>query len=232
MGREGLVLGGTPPVTVALRRNARARRMSLRVSRVDGRVTLTAPPHVPLRELRGFLADRTTWVRDALAQQPPLVTVGIGTRLPVLGEAVTLVPGRVRAARREGSELVVTPERAAAQAEKFLRGVALARLTERCDAACAVLGRSYDRIALRDTRGRWGSCSSAGRLMFSWRLAMAPARILDYVAAHEAAHLVEMNHSAAFWAVTARLHPAWEADRAWLRQHGAWMHRYRFGEDT
>jgi predicted metal-dependent hydrolase len=82
------------------------------------------------------------------------------------------------------------------------------------------LGREVAQIALRDTRSRWGSCSATGRLMFNWRLAMAPPAVLDYVAAHEVAHLVEMNHAPAFWAVVARLCPDWRAQRAWLKAHG------------
>jgi hypothetical protein len=90
------------------------------------------------------------------------------------------------------------------------------------------LGRPYTRITLRDTRSRWGSCASSGALSYSWRLIMAPPEVLDYVAAHEVAHLAEMNHSAAYWAGVARLLPGYEAPRQWLRAHGAGLHRYRF----
>ncbi|MEY3959547.1 MAG: hypothetical protein RIR14_200, partial [Pseudomonadota bacterium] len=81
---------------------------------------------------------------------------------------------------------------------------------------------------LRDTRSRWGSCTAEGALMYSWRLIMAPPPVLRYVAAHEVAHLVEMNHSPQFWAVVDRLYPGWEAQRAWLRSHGSALHGLRF----
>ncbi|MGR3434759.1 MAG: M48 family metallopeptidase, partial [Shimia sp.] len=84
---------------------------------------------------------------------------------------------------------------------------------------------------LRDTRSRWGSCSAAGGLNYSWRLVMAPPEVLDYVAAHEVAHLAQMNHSPRFWAEVAGLMPGYEAPRGWLRRHGADLHRYRFGDD-
>ncbi|MBE0554766.1 MAG: M48 family metallopeptidase, partial [Rhodobacteraceae bacterium] len=91
-----------------------------------------------------------------------------------------------------------------------------------------LLGRRVTGITLRDTRSRWGSCTAAGRLMFSWRLIMAPPAVLDYVAAHEAAHLVEMNHSPAYWAVVGRIFPGWQAQRGWLRRHGPGLHALRF----
>jgi predicted metal-dependent hydrolase len=92
------------------------------------------------------------------------------------------------------------------------------------------LGRRYTRLTLRDTRSRWGSCSATGALSYSWRLILAPPRVLDYVAAHEVAHLAQMNHSPAFWAEVARLMPDYESPRAWLRREGSALHRYRFGD--
>jgi predicted metal-dependent hydrolase len=89
-------------------------------------------------------------------------------------------------------------------------------------------GREAGRLSLRDTRSRWGSCSCRGDIMLSWRLVMAPPAILDYVAAHEAAHLVRMDHSRDFWRLVARLDPGHEAARGWLRREGASLHRWRF----
>ncbi|WP_138468892.1 M48 family metallopeptidase [Poseidonocella sp. HB161398] len=229
MTGERLELAGVPRVEVELRRSPRARRLSLRISRLDGRVTLTAPPHVPAAELDAFLQERGDWVRDHLGSTPPPVLVAPGARLPVEGEALRIVAARVRKAERQGSELRVRAERAGPQVRAWLTALARGRLAERCDLYAGRLGRSYSELALRDTRSRWGSCSSGGRLMFSWRLIMAPRQILDYVAAHEVAHLAEMNHSAAFWAEVARLHPGYAGDRRWLRENGAWLHRYRFG---
>ena len=228
MSTDRLELAGPPRVEVRLKRSPRARRLSLRISRLDGRVTLTAPAHVPRKDLVAFLEDRSDWVQGHLESQPRAVTVAPGIRLPVEGEGLRLVPAPVRRAERAGEDLRVAPERAAAQARAWLMALARERLAERCDHHAGMLGRGYADLALRDPRSRWGSCSSAGRLMFSWRLIMAPPQILDYVAAHEVAHLAEMNHSAAFWAVVAGLHPGYATDRRWLQQNGAWLHRYRF----
>ncbi|MEL6678764.1 MAG: M48 family metallopeptidase, partial [Pseudomonadota bacterium] len=92
----------------------------------------------------------------------------------------------------------------------------------------ARLGRRPGRSTLRDTRSRWGSCTSEGHIMLSWRLLLAPPQVLDYVVAHEVAHLQEMNHSPAFWSVVRDLCPDYERHRRWLHQHGADLHRYRF----
>ena len=102
------------------------------------------------------------------------------------------------------------------------------RLAQASDRHASALGLAHRAISLRDTRSRWGSCNHSGRLMFSWRLAMAPPDILDYVAAHEVAHRRHMDHSAAFWATVERIHGAYAGPRAWLRENGASLHRYRF----
>ncbi|GAB1364540.1 hypothetical protein MASR1M32_37760 [Rhodobacter sp.] len=92
----------------------------------------------------------------------------------------------------------------------------------------AQVGRRYGKLVLRDTRSRWGSCSHDGTLMYSWRLIMAPPSVLEYVAAHEVAHLVEMNHSPDYWAVVEGIFPGWKRQRAWLHDQGGGLHRYRF----
>jgi predicted metal-dependent hydrolase len=102
-------------------------------------------------------------------------------------------------------------------------------LVQASDHYAAKIGRRVTRVTLRDTRSRWGSCTAEGALMYSWRLIMAPPEVLRYVAAHEVAHLVEMNHSNRFWAVVEGLYPGWQTQRAWLRSHGGALHGLRFG---
>ncbi|MEM9723898.1 MAG: M48 family metallopeptidase, partial [Pseudomonadota bacterium] len=114
----------------------------------------------------------------------------------------------------------------------WLKEQARATLTDRAAWYADQLGAPFSKVSIRDTRSRWGSCSSAGALSFSWRLVMAPPRVLDYVAAHEVAHLREMNHSARFWAVVDGLKPDWRKDRAWLRAHGAGLHCYRLSTQS
>jgi len=225
-------LPGLPNVEIVLRRSARSSRFSLRVSRLDGKVTLSLPAGARLADAMAFARDQEAWIRAALERMPQAAAVGVGSVLPVEGRPLTLTRGSGRVPRIEGDSLLIPgdPERAGVRAAAFLKLLARDRLTEASDRHAARLGRRYARITLRDTRSRWGSCTTDGGLMFSWRLAMAPPPVLDYVAAHEVAHLAEMNHSPAFWAVVARLFPQHAAPRRWLRAEGQSLHALRFGD--
>ncbi len=224
------VLPGNPPIEVTLRRSARARRISLRVSSLDGRVTLTMPRGLPEREGLDFARTKRDWLTKQLTRQEPEVQVEIGAVLPVEGLLMPLVSGTGRRVLAHEGRLLVPgpPDNAAARVQAWLRTLARERLVVASDRYAAALGRRYGRITLRDTRSRWGSCTADAGLMYSWRLILAPPEVLDYVAAHEVAHLQEMNHSPAFWSLVAQLLPDYAAPRKWLRVNGSTLHRYRF----
>ncbi len=228
MGR--LTLSGNPPVEVTLRRSARARRLSLRISQLDGRVTLTLPTHVPETEGMAFVRQKEGWLRGHLADRSGPVAVGLGAPLPVEGVLHEIRPGVGRSVRQEDGALLVpgAEDRIAARLKGWLRTRARDRLASASDRYAARLGQTYTRLTLRDTRSRWGSCTHDGGLMYSWRLILGHPEVLDYVAAHEVAHLRHMNHSPAFWAQVETLYGDWRAPRKWLREHGAELHRYRF----
>ncbi|TNJ43358.1 M48 family metallopeptidase [Phaeobacter sp. B1627] len=223
-----LRLPGDPEVWVKLRRSARARRLSLRISALDGRVTLTLPQRVPEREGRAFLLEKENWIRSHLARQPDHLRVAHGVVLPLDGVATEMRPGTGRRVIWRAGVLEVPGPAPARRLERFLREVARDRLAAASDHYAEKLGRRYHSLTLRDTRSRWGSCSSAGGLMYSWRLILAPPEVLQYVAAHEVAHLQEMNHSRAFWEVVQALYGDYSAARTWLRTEGNALHRYRF----
>jgi hypothetical protein len=225
-----ITLAGNPPVAVVLRRSARARRLSLRISQLDGRVTLTLPQKVPEAEGLAFLRAKESWLRGHLAGVSGPVTVGPGTRVPVEGVLHEVRGGSGRQVRQsDGILLVPGPEeRMAARLKGWLRTRARDRLAEASDRYSARLGRGYSRLTLRDTRSRWGSCTHDGGLMYSWRLILGHPEVLDYVAAHEVAHLRHMDHSPAFWRQVEALYGDWRSPRKWLKEHGAELHRYRF----
>ncbi|MDT8343534.1 MAG: M48 family metallopeptidase [Thermohalobaculum sp.] len=221
------------PVAVRLNVSARARRFTLRLGAPGEDAVLTLPPGVPRLEAEQFLDRHAGWLDRALARQPQGIAVGPGVRLPVAGRMVEIVlaPGPRRAPVLREDALVVTGAGAAApRIAAWLREGARAALVPAVQGYAARLGCALRGVALRDTRSRWGSCSSAGRISFSWRLAMAPPGVLDYVAAHEAAHLAEMNHGPRFWALVERLRPGHAAERAWLKREGRALHAYRFGD--
>ena len=225
-------LPGSPPVPVVLRRSGRARRISLRVSQLDGRVTLTLPLGVPEAEALAFAASKSDWVRSHLNGRAGDVVVAPGASLPIEGQMRLIEAAPGRKVRLEPDRLLLPADRPGPRAQAFLKELARDRLAAASDRYAAQLGRPYNRITLRDTRSRWGSCSAQGALMYSWRLILAPPEILDYVAAHEVAHLKEMNHSSAFWAVVTQLYGPSDDARHWLRNAGSELHRYRFETTT
>lgn len=226
------VLPGSPPVEVHLKRSARARRFSLRVSRLDGKVTLSIPTRAREAEAMAFLRRQEGWLRQTLSAIPETAarSVGLGATLPVEGLPLLLAPGSGRGLRVENGQLLVPgdPASAGARVAAWLKVLARDRLASASARYAARVGRSYSSLALRDTRSRWGSCSPDGRLMYSWRLILAPPAVLDYVAAHEVAHLVELNHSPAYWRVVTGICPDWRQHRGWLHEHGSTLHRFRF----
>ena len=226
------LLPGNPPVELTLRRSPRARRISLRVSGLDGMVTLTLPRGVSEGEALDFARSKGDWLRAQLQGQPGLVPVGWGGEIPVEGQILRIARGNGRRVLRDGGVLRVPgpEEGTATRLQAFLKTLARDRLATASDRYAAVIDRAYTRLTLRDTRSRWGSCTAQGGLMYSWRLVMAPPEVLEYVAAHEVAHLQEMNHSPAFWALVERLMPGYRGPRQWLRTEGAALHRYRFGD--
>jgi len=221
---------GDPAIEVTLRRNARARRMVLRVTASGRAPTLTLPPGVALTQARAFLSDQEGWLRRHLAAGPDRLRVGEGSTVPFGDGTLTLRGHAGRGTLRAGGELLLpgAPERFGVRAAAWLREEARRACVAGVERHAARLGRGAGRVRLADPRARWGSCTATGDLMFSWRLVMAPTAVLDYVVAHEVAHLAELNHSPSFWSVVRRLCPDYEPARAWLKRHGAGLHRHDF----
>ncbi len=226
------ILQGTPEIAVVLRRSGQARRLSLRVSGLDGRVTLTLPKSLRLQDALEFLQERESWLRAAVTRVPEMSPVGIGQEIMLHGKIVRITQGTGPRLGVEGAQLLVPPDptgtRTALRVATYLKASARAALVPASERYAAALGRPIGAIALRDTRSRWGSCTAQGRLMYSWRLIMAPPEVLHYVAAHEVAHLEHMDHSRNFWACVAQLMPEYKQHRHWLRDNGALLHSYCF----
>ncbi len=216
------------PLEVA--RHPRARHITLRLNRSGDGVRLVLPPRAPLREGLRFARSKAGWIEAKLAALPPRVPFGEGAVLPLLGEehVVRRAPGARRGVWREPGVIWVSgrPEHLSRRVGDFLKAEARRVIVARARQKAARLGRTPGRITLRDTQSRWGSCSPQGNLNFSWRLILAPEAVLDYVVAHEVAHLAELNHGPAFWKLTARLTPEVEGPQDWLRRHGDLLLRY------
>lgn len=223
-----------PECHVRLVANKRARRFILRLDSAGDGAVLTAPPSVPRHELLGFLHAHTDWLRKALESRPRQIAVEAGVTIPIDGVDTVIVAcdGPRRPPHLGNGELVLQgPGEPGPRIAAWLKLRARDALLPAARGYARRLGQPIGRISLRDTRSRWGSCSSRGTLSFSWRLAMAPPDVLDYVAAHEAAHLVEMNHSKRYWAVLESIMPDYSSRRGWLKREGRRLHAYRFDTD-
>ena len=215
------------PARVRLAVNARARRIGLRIA-ADGEVVATAPSARSLPQALAFARDRSSWITERLKARPAGATLEPGAIIPLRGAPTRLevAPGR-GAARLEPGGIVSggEGETYARRVLRLLQAEARADLAAATARYAAALGRPAPKLSLTDARTRWGSCSPArGAVRYSWRLVLAPPAVLDYVAAHEVAHLVEANHSPRFWAVVTRLYGDPRAARAWLKADGAALH--------
>jgi predicted metal-dependent hydrolase len=215
-------------VAMALRPSRRAKRIILRIDPV-GAVTLVVPRRTSRDEAVAFARSKAEWLNDRLASLPAPVPFADGTELPLLGR-----PHRIRHApgshgvRLGRGEIVVAGEDShlPRRVADFLRREARRECGERARRFARRLGLNIARVSIRDPKSRWGSCSHKGHLSFSWRLILAPEWVLDYVIAHEVAHLVEMNHGPRFWRLVEKLYPESVRPRDWLRRHGTRLHRY------
>lgn len=217
-------------VDLTILRNPRARRMTLRVDPIPGAATLVAPPFLDTRTAMRFVQEHADWLTEKMARQVRPVPFAHGAEIPFRGrlhkiEALN-APGEM-IIRRQNAILVPGPRRdVAGRLTEWLKFRAHAALSSAVQEHAAALGAKVGRVSVRDQKTRWGSCSPDRNISFSWRLIMAPPVILDYVAAHEAAHLLQMNHGPAFWKLVARRVADPEYATQWLRENGADLHRY------
>ncbi len=224
---------------VQVKRATAARRFTLRVRAASRDVVLTVPVRSKLDEARKFAEQHAAWIGARIKRLPQPVPFEDGAVIPLRGidHKIVHMPG-ARGTVWTGSEVSVTcPEENqifvagdSAHLERritdYLKKLAKQELTTAVARHSASLGVMPLRVSLRDTSSRWGSCSASGNLNFSWRLILAPEFVLDYLAAHEVAHLKFLNHSARFWALTKKLCPDTDRAEAWLSAHGMHLHRY------
>ncbi len=224
---------GVRAAPLIARVNRRAKRLILKVDPVAGEIHVTAPSKRALPEAIRFAHERIDWIASQLADNLRGKPFSSGARVPFLGvDHVILHDSSLRSAIRLDAELIPAL-RVGGRAEHLNRRIcdwlkreARKRLTERVDFYCDKLGKKRGALRIRDTRTRWGSCSSEGDLSFCWRLIMAPPEILDYVAAHECAHLIHLDHSPAFWRIVRELGVDARGAAVWLNMHGPGLYVY------
>ncbi|HEV2629868.1 MAG TPA: SprT family zinc-dependent metalloprotease [Pseudolabrys sp.] len=220
---------------VRVRRHAQARRYTLRIHAVTREVVLSMPLRGSLREANVFAQKQGAWIAARLKRLPRPQPFAHGEMVPLRG-----IDHRIEHRRGsrgtvwvecgdDGAQLLCVAGEAphvSRRVRDYLKREAKKELERASRAAAAALGVSLARVSIRDQSSRWGSCSTTGVLSYSWRLILAPSFVLDYLAAHEAAHLVEMNHSRRFWRLVEKINPDVGRAKAWLDAHGSELHRY------
>lgn len=228
------IAGQSVPVKVRL--NPRARRVIVKVHPSTGEVAVVAPSSRSLPKALDFARQEGEWIADRLSRVPERKHFRAGETVPYRGTPHTI---RSTPDERGGVWIDLDAERPLIRVsgfhehiprriEDWLKKQARTQITRRIAALADQLGLAPSRITVRDAASRWGSCSSRGAISVSWRLIMAPPFVLNYVCAHEVAHLREMNHGRRFWRLVDALVGEDEAAQAqsWLRDNGTELHRY------
>lgn len=218
-------------IPIVIERKPQAKRVRLKVSRKSGQVVLVLPLRASQRAGLAFAQSKADWIADQLDNLPQKNIFQDGMPLSFLGTQVVIhhSPSARRGVWLDENVIWVSgraehlPRRVQDFLKKEFASYALKKARETAD----LVKVKVQKVTIRDTVSRWGSCSGSGHLSLSWRLGLAPRFVADYVIAHEVAHLVEMNHSAAFWQVVAGLCPAYRKAELWLKKNAAYL--YSFG---
>jgi len=231
--RELLAIEGRP-VEVSIRLNPRARRLIVKVHPSTGEVSVVAPSQRALERALDFARGQSDWIARQIKRVPAPVSLGVGTVVPLRGQDHLVREGASgRGAvwiEAEGGARILCiaghKEHHARRLQDFLKREAKRDLEARALEFAAQIGLKPKRITVRDTASRWGSCSTSRSLSFSWRLILAPPFVLDYVVAHEVAHMREMNHGPRFWKLVRDIAGDPRRPQNWLRDNGTLLHRY------
>jgi predicted metal-dependent hydrolase len=233
--RQHEVAGRVLPLRIV--ENARATRLTLRIDADGQGLRVTVPPGMQMTEVDRFLLRHQGWLEKRLQKVPDQPAVRPGVKIPIRGvphlivyEAGTRGTAEIRQLT-EGPALIVHGERHHLQRRvaDFLKREAKREIEPLVAKHTQKAGRRAASIRFKDTSSRWGSCSAAGNLSFSWRIMMAPPPVIDYLVAHEVAHLREMNHGPKFWALCRELCPDTDRCRAWLKRNGGALQAIGFG---
>lgn len=218
------------PVSVAFRRNKQARRLIIRLSRRRDGVIVTMPPRSSAAEALDFARRSQAWIAARLAAEQETVAFASGAAIPVRDVKLIVTPENIRrgTVRIDTGRLLVPGDAAhlPRRVTDWLKAEAKRDLLRASEHYAAAMEVKFRRLTVRDQASRWGSCSADGALSYSWRLILAPSFVLDYVAAHEVAHLRHMDHSPRFWRLVLMSCDRAAEARTWLRRNGASIHRY------
>lgn len=228
------VAGRAIPLTI--RSDRRATRLTLRIEPGGRALKMTVPLGVPIRDVEDFLERHHGWLTARLSNLPSegglceggqMMLRGISHRIVLTGK----LRGLTEKSQIKGEPVLLVsgePQHLGRRLSDFLKKEARRDLEELAHYHARISGKRIASISMKDTKSRWGSCTHDGHLSFSWRIVMAPPSVIDYLAAHEVAHLTEMNHGPRFWALCEKLCPGTKEAKAWLKRHGSALHAIDF----
>ena len=227
---------GERSLTLRVTENARASRLTLRIESGGRALKMTVPPGMPAREVESFLSRHQGWLEAKLAKYPDKPKLRPGVKLPLRGVPHLIVHepakrGSVeQASDEDGPYLMVHGERAhlGRRLQDYLKKQAKHDIEPMALDMALKCGKKVKSIRFKDTKSRWGSCTSDGSLAFSWRIMMAPRPVIFYLVAHEVAHLTEMNHGPKFWKLCKELCPEMDEAKAWLKRNGPALQAIEF----
>lgn len=216
-----------------VRVSRRARRVALRLDNGSRNISLVVPVRYNMKKAEEFALEHREWIRQKIAELPQPIALKHGAVIPVLGRDreinitydPTLKSTTIRLTRNE-IKVKTNQRNPTSRIVRFLKQEARETLTNLALEKAATIHRRVNVVQVRDTKSRWGSCSTGGRLSFSWRLIFAPWEALDYLVAHEVAHLIHMDHSKKFWALCEKLSDDYETGKEWMTKQGHELMRY------
>lgn len=228
------VAGRLMPLTI--KQHDRATRITLRIEPGGRALKMTIPKGLAAREVNAFLDRHQGWLLTKLAKFSTEASLTDGSAILIRGVSHRIqhtgnLRGLTEVGVSDGKPVLLVsgmPEHTGRRISTFLKKEARADLERLATMHARSLKAPIKSISMKDTRSRWGSCSAEGNLSFSWRIVMAPPSVIDYLAAHEVAHLKEMNHGPHFWSLCKKLCPHMEEAKSWLKRHGSQLHAIDF----
>lgn len=218
---------------VTVKRSKRAKRVALRLDPVERVINLVVPEKMPLHKAYYFAQNHEDWVKETLNKLPDVIPFSHGQKLTVFGDEITINvlqnPDKKRikiTVENEHLNIITYHDDYQNRIKTYLKKTAKAGLSDIASEKAALIEKHISSISVRDTKSRWGSCSADGAISFSWRLIFAPYDAIDYVVAHEVAHLQHMDHSKDFWNLCEKLCLNYSAGKNWMKQHGNELMRY------
>jgi hypothetical protein len=222
------------PYDVTIKPSSRAKRYTLRLNERRDEIIMTVPIHYKDKHIDNLITKAQPWLEKKLNAPHEIIQIGEGVEVPIFGDMQTIkyrhdLLAKVRT--ENPGELIVTgfdPKVIPGTLTEFLTDQLLSFLHPTCMGMADTINKEVAQVRISDTKRQWGSCSHNGRLSFTWRLVFAPKDVIRYVCAHEVAHLIELNHSAAFWAIVEDLIPDYKNHILWLKQNGHRLFTYTF----